>query len=189
MLSTALTSKLKVNETSVEGVLLLEPKVFGDSRGLFWESYNEQVMAEVGITARFVQDNQSLSQQNVLRGLHYQIPQAQGKLVRTVFGEIFDVAVDLRRSSPTFGRWTAARLSAENRKMMWIPAGCAHGFLVTSEKAEVLYKTTDFYAPDFECTIRWNDPELAIEWPIDGEPVLSKKDMNGVALSEAKLYP
>ncbi len=185
----SLSPKLTAQPTDVEGVLLLEPKLFGDSRGWFTETYNRKSFAEVGINVDFVQDNQSMSTQNVLRGLHYQIKQTQGKLVRVIVGEIYDVAVDLRKSSRTFGKWAAARLSAENRRMMWIPKGCAHGFLVLSPATEVVYKATDFYNPEAERTIAWNDPQLNIQWPLQGQPVLSEKDRRGVPFSEAPLFP
>jgi len=175
--------------TPIPDVLLLTPRVFGDDRGFFFESYNQKTLADVaGVTAPFVQDNHSRSSQNVLRGLHYQIRQPQGKLMRAIAGEIFDVAVDIRRSSPTFGRFTARKLSAENKRMLWIPPGFAHGFLVLSESAEVLYKTTDYYAPDHERTLLWNDPDLAIPWPLAGHPILSEKDKNGMPLKEAELF-
>jgi dTDP-4-dehydrorhamnose 3,5-epimerase len=185
------SSKLKINATTtpVKGVLVLEPRVFGDSRGWFLESYNRTEFAAIGINEEFVQDNHSRSTQNVLRGLHYQVEHTQGKLVRAVVGEIYDVAVDIRRSSPTFGKWAAARLSAENQRMMWVPAGCAHGFLVVSPVAEVLYKATDFYAPEAERSILWNDPEIGIEWPLEGEPVLSEKDRKGDPFAQARLFP
>ncbi len=186
--TTSSQGKLTAISTPVEGVLILEPRVFGDARGWFMESYNESSFAEAGIRGHFVQDNHSLSSQNVLRGLHYQLQNTQGKLVRAVRGEIYDVAVDLRRSSPTFGRWTAAHLSADNKRMLWIPVGCAHGFLVISEQAEVLYKATDFYAPAAERTILWNDLELNIEWPLVGSPILSEKDQKGVAFSKAEVF-
>jgi dTDP-4-dehydrorhamnose 3,5-epimerase len=179
--------------TSLPGLFILEPRVFGDERGFFLESYNEQTMAGIGIHERFVQDNHSCSQRNVLRGLHYQIRQAQGKLVRVVEGEILDVAVDLRRSSSTFGKWEAVRLSGENKRMLWVPAGFAHGFRVTSEKAHVLYKATDYYAPEHERTLIWNDPDLKIQWELDGEPtvsapVVSVKDQHGVLLRDAQTF-
>jgi dTDP-4-dehydrorhamnose 3,5-epimerase len=156
------------------GVVVMEPKVFGDERGFFFESYNARRFSELtGVEASFVQDNHSRSDKNVLRGLHYQIRQPQGKLVRVIAGEVLDVAVDLRRSSPNFGRWTAVALSAENRRQVWIPAGFAHGFLVLSDSAEFLYKTTDYWAPEHERCIRWNDPRLAIDWQLDGEPKVS----------------
>jgi dTDP-4-dehydrorhamnose 3,5-epimerase len=162
--------------------------VFGDERGFFFESYNRRSMEAVGVSGNFVQDNHSSSAQNVVRGLHYQIKQAQGKLVRVVEGEILDVAVDLRRSSPHFGRWDAVRLSAENKKMLWIPAGFAHGFLVLSAKADVLYKATDYYAPEHERTLAWDDPEVNIDWGLKIEPVISAKDRNGRLLREAETF-
>jgi len=174
--------------TSLPGLLILEPRVFGDERGFFLESYNEQVMADVGIRQPFVQDNHSCSSQNVLRGLHYQIKQAQGKLVRVVEGEILDVAVDLRRSSLTFGTWEGVRLSGENKRMLWIPAGFAHGFRVVSEKAHVLYKATDYYAPEHERTLAWNDADLKIDWELDGEPIVSAKDRRGAALRDIETF-
>ena len=174
--------------TKIPDVLLLKPQVFGDDRGFFLESYNRKVFADLGIRHSFVQDNHSRSQKNVLRGLHYQIRQPQGKLVRVILGEVFDVAVDLRRESPTFGQWIGAGLSAENQDMLWVPPGFAHGFLVLSDWAEFIYKTTDFYAPQFERTIRWNDPNLAITWPISTEPQLSSKDMQGACFNEAEVY-
>jgi dTDP-4-dehydrorhamnose 3,5-epimerase len=179
---------MEVSKTKLEGVLLLEPKVFGDDRGFFYESYNERVVAACGIDFRFVQDNHSRSRKNVLRGLHYQIGQAQGKLVRAVVGEIFDVAVDLRRGSPTFGHWVGQTLSAGNKQMLWVPPGFAHGFVVISEWAEVLYKATDYYAPQLERSIRWDDPDLAIKWPHSGETSLSGKDQNGVRFRDAETY-
>jgi dTDP-4-dehydrorhamnose 3,5-epimerase len=172
--------------TAVPGVLVLEPRVFGDERGFFMESWNQRTFAEVtGVTAEFVQDNHARSSRGVLRGLHYQAVQPQGKLLRVVSGEVFDVAVDIRPGSPTFGRWVGERLSAENRRQLWVPAGLAHGYLVLSESAEVLYKTTDYYAPQHERCIAWNDPDLAIAWPLPGdlkEPVLSAKDRAGASL-------
>lgn len=180
---------MKVTPLAIPDVLVIEPQVFGDSRGFFYESYNQQKFEQaVGRRAEFVQDNHSRSARGVLRGLHYQIRQAQGKLVRVVQGEVFDVAVDLRRNSPTFGRWVGQVLSAENKLQMWIPEGFAHGFLVLSESAEFLYKTTDFWAPEHERCIAWNDPELAIEWPLDGEPALSGKDREGKSLADAELF-
>jgi dTDP-4-dehydrorhamnose 3,5-epimerase len=173
---------------SLAGALLLESRVFGDERGFFLESYNEQTMADVGITGRFVQDNHSCSQRNVLRGLHYQIGKPQGKLVRVAEGEILDVIVDLRRNSVTFGSWQAVRLSGENHRMLWIPEGFAHGFCVKSEKAHVLYKATDFYAPQQERTVAWNDPELKIDWELDGDPIVSAKDQRGVAFRDAETF-
>lgn len=174
--------------TKIPDVLLLRPQVFSDTRGFFFESYNQKVFTDLGIRHSFVQDNHSRSQRNVLRGLHYQIRQPQGKLVRVILGEVFDVAVDLRRQSPTFGQWMGAVLSAENKEMLWVPPGFAHGFLVLSDWAEFIYKTTDFYAPQFERTIRWNDPDLAIAWPISIEPQLSPKDMQGASFREAEVY-
>ena len=179
---------LKKISTSLPGVLILEPRVFGDERGFFFESYNQRAMADVGITDRFVQDNHSCSSRDIIRGLHYQVKHPQGKLVRVVEGEILDVAVDLRRSSQTFGRWEAVRLSGENKRMLWIPAGFAHGFRVLSEKAHVLYKATDFYAPEYERTIAWNDADLKINWELDGEPVVSAKDQRGVAFRDAESF-
>jgi len=174
--------------TSLPGVFILEPRVFGDERGFFLESYNERVFVDLGIEERFVQDNHSRSRRNVLRGLHYQIQHAQGKLVRVAEGEILDVAVDLRRSSPTFGGWEAVRLSGENKRMLWMPKGFAHGFRVISEKAHVLYKATDYYAPEYERTLAWNDPNLKIEWELEGEPIVSAKDQHGVALRNAETF-
>lgn len=174
--------------TSLPGLFILEPRVFGDERGFFLESYNEQVMASVGIRERFVQDNHSCSGRNVLRGLHYQIKQAQGKLVRVVEGEILDVAVDLRRSSTTFGAWEGVRLSGDNNRMLWIPPGFAHGFRVVSEKAHVLYKATDYYAPEHERTLAWNDSQLKIDWELDGGPIISAKDQRGVAFRDIETF-
>ena len=170
---------MKVTPLAVPDVLLIEPKVFGDARGFFFESFNQQAFADaVGVDLPFVQDNHSRSRRGVLRGLHYQLaPKAQGKLVRVVSGAVFDVAVDIRRDSPTFGRWAGAVLSAENKRQMWVPPGFAHGFLVLSEAAEFLYKTTDYYAPEYERSIRWDDPDLGIDWPLDGAiPQMSGKD-------------
>ena len=177
--------------TDLPGVLILEPKVFGDERGFFCETWNRRGFAEVGIDVDFVQDNHSRSAQGILRGLHYQSQQPQGKLVRVVAGEVFDVAVDLRRSSPTFGRWVGVTLSAANRRMLWIPPGFAHGFYVSGESADFLYKCTDFYAPQHEVSIRWNDPALGIDWPlVDGrEPALSAKDAAGIAFGDAPTFP
>jgi dTDP-4-dehydrorhamnose 3,5-epimerase len=180
---------MQITATAIPDVLLLEPKVFGDARGFFFESYNARVMAEAGIVANFVQDNHSRSGRNVLRGLHYQIEHAQGKLVRVIEGEVFDIAVDLRRSSPTFGRWVGDRLSAANRRMLWVPPGFAHGFLVLSDSAEFLYKTTDYWYPEHERTLLWDDPALAINWPLSGRPVLAAKDAAGVPLAQADCYP
>src|SRR5206468_12649964 len=171
-------------------LLIFQPKVFGDSRGFFLESYNQRAFQEAtGWAPAFVQDNHSGSARNVLRGLHYQIKQPQGKLVRVTAGEVFDVAVDIRRSSPTFGQWVGASLTAENKRQMWVPPGFAHGFLVLSDFAEFLYKTTDFYAPEHECCIRWDDPAIAIDWPLSGTPVLSAKDQQGASLEQALLFP
>ena len=179
---------MNVITTALPDVIVLEPKVFADARGHFFESYNRRALAEHGITADFVQDNHSSSTRGVLRGLHYQIQQPQGKLVRVVAGEVLDVAVDLRRSSPHFGRWASFVLSAENHRMAWIPAGFAHGFVVRSASAEFLYKTTDYYAPAYERTIVWNDPALAIDWQLDGEPILLAKDAIGATLSNAETF-
>ena len=181
-------SAFKKIPTSLPGVFVVEPQVFGDERGFFLESYNEKNMAELGIRDRFVQDNHSSSRRNVLRGLHYQIGHAQGKLVRAVVGEILDVAVDLRRSSSNFGKWEAVRLSEENKHMLWIPAGFAHGFRVISETAHVLYKATDYYAPKHERTLAWNDPDLKIDWELNAEPTVSAKDQKGVAFRLAETF-
>lgn len=180
---------LTIVKSEIPEVLVIEPKVFGDDRGYFFESYNERELEKLGLRAHFVQDNHSRSARDVLRGLHYQIRQPQGKLVWVTAGEIYDVAVDIRRSSPTFGKWTAAALSAANRKMCWVPAGFAHGFLVVSDHAEVQYKTTDYWAPQHERCILWNDPDLAIYWPLKGEPILSQKDRTGLPLKEAEVFP
>jgi dTDP-4-dehydrorhamnose 3,5-epimerase len=179
---------IKKISTSLSGVFILEPRVFGDERGFFFESYNQQSMAAIGISEQFVQDNHSCSSRNVVRGLHYQLKQPQGKLVRVVEGEILDVAVDMRRNSPTFGRSEAVRLSGENKRMFWIPIGFAHGFRVMSEKAQVLYKATDFYAPEHERTVAWNDPDLKINWEADGEPIVSARDQRGVAFRDAESF-
>lgn len=180
---------MNVIPTEIPDVLIIEPRVFQDDRGFFLESFNERAFAEkTGITAQFVQDNHSRSLQNVLRGLHYQISQPQGKLVRAIVGTIFDVAVDIRKNSPTFGQWVGCHLSAENKQMLWVPAGFAHGFLVVSEAAEVLYKATDYYAPQYERSILWNDPDLAIDWPLAGEAILSAKDLAGTPFSQADVY-
>ena len=179
---------MKVERTEIADVLALEPKVFGDARGFFMETWNQRTFENLGIKAQFVQDNHSRSSKNVLRGLHYQVRQPQGKLVRVTAGEIWDVAVDLRRGSQSFGRWAAATLSAETRRILWVPAGFAHGFLVLSEQAEVQYKTTDYYAPEHERTLLWNDPALAIPWPLAGEPVMTDKDRRGTPLAEAETY-
>lgn len=175
--------------TAIADVKVLEPKVFGDHRGFFYESFNQRTMRNLGIHGDFVQDNHSRSARGVLRGLHYQIQHAQDKLVRVVLGEVYDVAVDIRRSSPTFGRWVGIHLSAENKRMAWIPKGFAHGFLTLSDYAEFLYKTTDYYAPEFERAILWNDPAIGIEWPLDGQPRLAQKDLAGSLFAEAETFP
>ena len=180
---------MKVIPSRLPEVLVIEPKVFGDSRGFFFESWNEREFEKAGIGARFVQDNQSRSARNVVRGLHYQIRQPQGKLVRVTAGEIFDVAVDVRRSSPNFGKWIGTRLSADNKTTMWIPPGFAHGFAVLSDHADVLYKTTDYYAPEFERAVLWNDPDIGIDWPLLGTAVLSAKDAAGVPIRRAEVFP
>lgn len=179
-----------IHLTSILEISLIEPPLFEDSRGFFLESYQAAKLAQAGITAQFVQDNHSGSKQGVLRGLHYQIHQPQGKLVRAIAGEIYDVAVDLRRASPTFGQWVGHHLSAENRLQIWVPPGFAHGFYVLSEWAEVIYKTTDYYAPQFERTLLWNDPAISIEWPLLAyqSPILSDKDAQGKLLSEAEVF-
>lgn len=180
---------MQVVQTAIPEVLILEPQVFGDERGFFFESFNQQKFeALTGVKADFVQDNHSKSAVNVLRGLHYQIQQPQGKLVRVVAGEVFDVAVDLRRQSATFGKWVGVILSAENKRQLWVPPGFAHGFLVLKEGTEFLYKTTDYYAPQHERCIRWDDPEIGIEWPLAGDPVLSAKDQLGLDLSKADVF-
>jgi dTDP-4-dehydrorhamnose 3,5-epimerase len=180
---------MKAIPTTIPDVMLLEPRVFGDQRGFFYESFNARRFAELtGVTAAFVQDNHSKSARNVLRGLHYQISQPQGKLVRVTAGAVFDVAVDLRKSSSTFGRWVGFELSAENQRQMWIPPGFAHGFVVTSESAEFLYKTTDYYAPQHERAIRWDDPALGIGWPAGLQPLLSGKDQQASLLADAEVF-
>ena len=180
---------MQVVRTEIPEVLILEPKVFGDERGFFFESYHRRAFHKAtGVDVEFVQDNHSRSGKNVLRGLHYQIKQAQGKLVRVIAGEVWDVAVDLRRSSPTFGKWVGFVLSAESKRMAWIPPGFAHGFVVTSESAEVLYKATDYYALEHERTIMWNDPVLAIQWPMSGTPVIADKDRRGSAFRAAEVF-
>ncbi|MEN0104978.1 MAG: dTDP-4-dehydrorhamnose 3,5-epimerase [Pseudomonas sp.] len=181
---------MKVIPSALADVLIIEPKVFGDERGFFYESFNAQAFrTATGIDCAFVQDNHSRSQRGVLRGLHYQIQQAQGKLVRVTAGEVLDVAVDIRRSSPTVGQWVAVHLSAENKRQLWVPQGFAHGFVVLSEAAEFLYKTTDYYAPAHERCIRWDDPDLAIDWQLTTTPQLSTKDSNGTAFKDAELFP
>jgi dTDP-4-dehydrorhamnose 3,5-epimerase len=180
---------MKVISTNISEVLIVEPKVFGDDRGLFFESFNQQDFNDaVGQDVQFVQDNHSRSAKGVLRGLHYQIQQPQGKLVRVVRGAVFDVAVDLRKSSATFGQWVGAELSEDNHRQLWVPAGFAHGFMVLSESAEFLYKTSDYYAPEFERCIIWNDPDIGINWPIDDEPQLSGKDQQGLSLYDAEVF-
>jgi dTDP-4-dehydrorhamnose 3,5-epimerase len=182
---------MKVIETAVKDALILEPQVFGDARGFFLESWNRRSFAALGLDVEFVQDNHSRSQRGVLRGLHYQMQQVQGKLVRVVAGAVFDVAVDLRRASPTFGQWAGVVLSAENQRMFWVPPGFAHGFLTLTESADFLYKATDYYAPAHERSIRWDDPDLAIDWPLAdiGTPALAAKDVVGTAFRDAEVYP
>jgi dTDP-4-dehydrorhamnose 3,5-epimerase len=180
---------VKVTPTELSDVLLIEPKVFGDDRGFFFESYNRRALVDAGLDAEFVQDNHSRSARGVLRGLHYQIEHEQGKLVRVTAGEVFDVAVDLRRSSPRFGRWAAAMLSAENRRMLWIPPGFAHGFLVVSDSAEFLYKTTDYWYPQHERSLLWDDPALGIRWPLSRPPTLAAKDAAAPTLAQADVFP
>jgi dTDP-4-dehydrorhamnose 3,5-epimerase len=181
---------MKVQQTSIPDVLIIEPQVFSDERGFFFESFNQRRWREqTGLDTVFVQENHSRSGKNVLRGLHYQIRQPQGKLVRVIAGEVFDVAVDIRKSSSTFGQWEGVVLSAENKKQFWVPEGFAHGFVVLSEVAEFLYLTTDYYAPEHERSIRWDDPRLNITWPHQGQPLLSDKDGEAVSLDEADLYP
>ena len=176
--------------TKIDEIVIIEPQLFADSRGFFYESYNEKAFAEeIGVAAHFVQDNHSRSAQNVLRGLHYQIQKPQGKLLRVVAGAVFDVAVDLRKSSPTFGQWVGYLLTAENKRQIWVPEGFAHGFLVVSECAEVLYKTTDYYAPQYERCVLWNDPDIDIDWPLMAEPILSAKDQAGQTLKNAEVFP
>lgn len=180
---------MKVIPTAIAGPLILEPKVFGDARGFFMESYNARAFHEAtGLDVSFVQDNHSRSGKGVLRGLHYQIQQSQGKLVRVVRGSVFDVVVDLRRSSPTFGRWVGVELSEENNRQFWIPPGFAHGFLVTSDSADFLYKTTDYYAPEHERSLAWNDPDVGVAWPLDAAPLLSAKDVAGKPLGECETF-
>jgi dTDP-4-dehydrorhamnose 3,5-epimerase len=180
---------MNVITTPLEGLLVLEPRVFGDDRGYFFESFNARKFAELtGVTLPFVQDNHSRSAKGVLRGLHYQIQQAQGKLVRVTEGAVFDVAVDLRKSSPTFGQWFGTELSAENKRQLWIPAGFAHGFVVTSDVASFLYKTTDYWAPEHERAVRWDDPAIGIDWPLDGAPQLSGKDLAAALLADAEVF-
>lgn len=181
---------MKIFETGLKDVLLVEPTLFGDERGFFFESFNQRDWQELtGLDTRFVQDNHSRSSKGVLRGLHYQVQQTQGKLIRVVVGEIFDVVVDLRRSSPSCGQWFACRLSAKSHRQLWVPQGFAHGFLVLSDWAEVLYKTTEYYAPEHERTLAWDDPRIGIEWPLANEPVLSAKDLHGLSYQETELFP
>ncbi len=180
---------MNVMPTAIPAVLIVEPLVFGDERGYFYESFNARKFKDLtGLEPDFVQDNHSRSTKNVLRGLHYQIKQPQGKLIRIVAGEVFDVAVDIRKGSTTFGRWVGQTLSAENKQQLWIPVGFAHGFLVLSDYAEFLYKTTDYWAPEHERCIAWNDPDLAVQWPLTGTPILSGKDANGAALARAEVF-
>jgi dTDP-4-dehydrorhamnose 3,5-epimerase len=180
---------MNATKLAIPDVMLFEPKVFGDDRGFFFESFNHvKFEAAIGRPVKFVQDNHSRSAKGVLRGLHYQIQQAQGKLVRVVAGSVFDVAVDMRKSSPTFGQWVGEILSAENKKQLWIPEGFAHGFVVLSDSAEFLYKTTDYWAPEFERSLAWNDPTVGITWPLEGEPLLSGKDQLGKALADAECF-
>ena len=179
-----------VTPTALPEVLVLEPKVFGDDRGFFFESYNRRAFLEAtGLDVDFVQDNHSRSAKNVLRGLHYQLEQSQGKLVRATVGSVFDVAVDIRKQSPNFGRWVGVELSAENKKMMWVPPGFAHGFLVLSDFVEFLYKTTDYYAPQHERSILWNDPTIGVQWPLTAAPLLSSKDQTAYPLQSAQVFP
>lgn len=181
---------MQVVTTAIPDLLIIEPKVFGDDRGFFYESFNQRRFTELtGVADPFVQDNHSKSARNVLRGLHYQIQQAQGKLVRVIAGEVWDIAVDIRKSSPSFGKWVGVNLSAENKKMLWIPKGFAHGFVVLSDSAEFLYKTTDYWAPEHERCIIWNDPDLSIDWQLnDAKPLLSAKDLAGKRFSEAETF-
>lgn len=180
---------MKVTPTAIPDVLILEPKVFGDVRGFFYESFNQNAFLQAtGLDLNFVQDNHSRSSKDVLRGLHYQIQQPQGKLVRVVRGAVFDVAVDIRRSSPSFGQWVGVGLSEDNHRQLWIPSGFAHGFLVLSDSADFLYKTTDYYAPEFERCIAWNDAEIGIQWPLQNQPQLSNKDQAGITLAQAELF-
>ena len=176
-------------DTAIPDVFMIDPKVFGDERGFFFESYNKRAMQELGITDEFVQDNHSRSSRGVLRGLHYQIQHTQGKLVRVIAGSVFDVAVDLRKNSPTFGQWVGMELSADNKRMAWIPPGFAHGFVVTSDTAEFLYKTTDYWSPPDERCLLWNDPALNISWPLDSEPTIAAKDAAGLPLSQCEVFP
>lgn len=179
---------MKIIPTKIPDVLLIEPKVFGDERGFFYESWHRKTLQDRGLDVDFVQDNHSKSQKNVLRGLHYQIKHPQGKLLRVIAGEVFDVAVDLRSSSPTFGQWVGFTLSSENKRMAWIPPGFAHGFCVTSDTAEFLYKATDYWYPEHERSLLWNDPQLAIDWPLHGEPLIAAKDAAGQTLNQVEKF-
>lgn len=180
---------MKIISTRIPDVLILEPTVYGDERGFFFESFNERTFRDLtGVDAAFVQDNHSKSAKGVLRGLHYQLQQTQGKLVRVVAGAVFDVAVDIRKSSPTFGKWVGVELSADNKRQLWVPPGFAHGFVTVSDSAEFLYKTTDYYAPEFERAILWNDPAIGIDWPLDGAATLSGKDQAGALLANAEVF-
>ncbi len=180
---------MNIIKTEIPDVLIIEPEVFGDARGFFFESFNARTFtAATGLSPTFVQDNHSRSARNVLRGLHYQIRQSQGKLVRVAAGEVFDVAVDLRKSSPTFGQWTGTVLSAENKRLLWIPEGFAHGFLVLSDSADFLYKTTDYYAPEHERCVAWNDAAIDIQWPLNSSPILAAKDLAGKRLQDAEVF-
>ena len=180
---------MKATPTSIPSVLIIEPRVFGDTRGFFFESFNQRAFNQAtGLDVNFVQDNHSRSSKGVLRGLHYQIQQPQGKLVRVVRGSVFDVTVDLRKSSPTFGQWVGVELTEDNHCQLWIPPGFAHGFYVLSDSADFLYKTTDYYAPEFECSLIWNDPTIGIEWPLNTQPIISAKDAQGKKLADAKVF-
>ena len=180
---------MKVTPTSIPSVLIIEPRVFGDTRGFFFESFNQRAFNQAtGLDVNFVQDNHSRSSKGVLRGLHYQIQQPQGKLVRVVHGSVFDVTVDLRKSSPTFGQWVGVELTEDNNRQLWIPPGFAHGFYVLSDSADFLYKTTDYYAPEFECSLIWNDPTIGIEWPLNTQPIISAKDAQGKKLADAEVF-
>ena len=180
---------MKVTPTSIPSVLIIEPRVFGDTRGFFFESFNQRAFnLATGLDVNFVQDNHSRSSKGVLRGLHYQIQQPQGKLVRVVRGSVFDVTVDLRKSSPTFGQWVGVELTEDNHRQLWVPPGFAHGFYVLSDSADFLYKTTDYYAPEFECSLIWNDPTIGIEWPLNTQPIISAKDAQGKKLADAEVF-
>lgn len=180
---------MKVTPSAIPAVLIIEPKVFGDARGFFFESFNQRAFSQAtGLDVNFVQDNHSRSAKGVLRGLHYQIQQPQGKLVRVVRGAVFDVTVDIRKSSPTFGQWVGVELTEDNHRQLWIPPGFAHGFYVLSDSADFLYKTTDYYAPEFECSLVWNDSKIAIAWPLDMQPIVSAKDAQGMSLTDAAVF-